>query len=66
MLDLGKKLKEGKLVIESMDVKMFFVDVIIVVVLVENLNGVIFYILIDEIYMEVNMRKKCNLLYFYI
>lgn len=49
-----------------MDGKMFFVDVIIVVVFVENLNGVIFQILIDEIYMEVNMRKKCNLLYFYI
>lgn len=38
---------------------MLFVDIIIVVILVENLD--IFQVLIDEIYKEVNVKKKCKI-----
>lgn len=66
LLDLGKKLKEGKLIKESTDAKTSAVDAIIAVISAENLNGAIPQTLIDEIYVEANMRKKRNLLHFYI
>lgn len=58
LLDLGKKLKEGKLIKESTDAKTSAVDAIIAVISAENLNGAIPQTLIDEIYVEANMRKK--------
>lgn len=65
LLDLGKTLRGEKLVIKSTDAKTSPVDAIIAVVSAENLNGAIPHTLIDEIYMEANMRKKRNLLHFY-
>lgn len=66
LLDLGKNLREGKQIKESTDDKTSPVDAIIAVLSTENLNGAIPQTLIDEIYMEANMRKKRNQLHFYI
>lgn len=66
LLDLGKNLREGKQIKESTDDKTSPVDAIIAVLSAENLNGAIPQTLIDEIYMEANMRKKRNQLHFYI
>lgn len=60
-LDLGKKLKEGKKIVERLEYELFVIDIIVIVVLLED--DKILYILFDEIYVEFNVRIRCKLFF---
>lgn len=57
-LDLGKKLKKEMKMKNIQEMEMFFIDMIVVVILLKDDN--ILYVLFEEIYIEVNIRIRCK------
>lgn len=60
LVDLGKKLKEGKQIKERQEEKTLLVDIIVVVLSAEHPK--IPQTLIDEIYNEANVKNKRKVL----
>lgn len=56
LLDLGKKLKEGKKIKERHEVKTLAIDIIVVVISAEDFN--IPHSLLEEIYAEANVKTR--------
>lgn len=61
LLDLGKKLKEGKKIVERSEHESLVIDIIVIVVSLED--DKIPHTLLDEIYAESNVRTRRKLFF---
>lgn len=61
LLDLGKKLKEGKKIKERHEVKTLAIDIIVVVISAEDFN--IPHSLLEEIYAEANVKTRSKVFF---
>lgn len=62
LLDLGKNLKEGNKMIESSEDASLAIDIIVVVISLEEFN--IPHALLEEIYVEANIRARRKIIHF--
>lgn len=61
LLDLGKKLKDGKKIKERHEVKTLAIDIIVVVISAEDFN--IPHSLLEEIYAEANVKTRSKVFF---